>query len=158
MIQDLPSQTLLWLKLLSFHSNVDWEWELKCWKWFFFIGSCEQHCFKSSKIWAFNRNPVPPFALVGTSSHYLQIVTVLCNHSLKVSALLPEICNFYSFSAISEGWMTELPTWWWGRVVKEPNPPKLLPSTMGTGLSSWSVFSRKKINLLFTNDTFRQYQ
>ena len=66
------------------------------------------------------------FCLEATSSHYLQTVTVLCYHSRKcqLHLLLPEICNFYSFLAISEGWMTELPIWWWGRVVTEGSPPK----------------------------------
>ena len=41
--------------------------------------------------------------------------------------------------------MTELPIWWWGRVVKEVNPPKWLRSTMGTVLSSWWVCSQKLV-------------
>ena len=70
---------------------------------------------------------------------------MLCYHSLKCQLCCQKFAAFYSFSAISEGWMTELPIWWWGRVVKEVNPPKWLRSTMGTVLSSWWVCSQKLV-------------
>ena len=60
------------------------------------------------------------FCLVETSSHHLQIVTVLCIVIIVLNVIFicsrqnvaKRVTNIYSFSAISEiKWMTGLPIW-----------------------------------------------